>query len=328
LSSDFLRILEERIMRAALVLFVAMTRRVLTGIGVLLAAGLAVGEEAGHRRPQHGYTTTTLREPVVDAASVDAEARAIAAWLGANHRTLTADQTATRQHLYFLIESRVKDVYAREGRVFPKVYDPVLATLFSWAEPLGGYGGALVYNALRAPGRPAMTSSMTLPPGFTLALRDDLLELRSRYGGWSVTVPYYFMIWNITDVTATDGVRTQMVALSTGAVKDNSAAQRSQATLALMFSPGGDAGAVESSWRKRFGITGDAERISLGVRGLVAQRTLDNSTRLYKEFATWTERQGPFAVIYAGPDGAYQWNRPHFLDFLRAVEVPQRPPPI
>ena len=315
-------------MRAAVIMFVPATCRVLIGMGVLLAAGLAGGEEPNPRRPQRGYTTTILREPVFDPASLDAEARAIAGWLGANHRKLKADQMTTREHLYFLIDSRVKDIYAREGRVLPKTYDPVLATLFSWADSLGVYGGAAVYNALRGPGRPAMTPSLKLPPGLTLTLKDDLLELHSRYGGWSVTVPYYFMIWNINDFTATDGVRTQMVTLSTGAVRDNSPARRSQATLALIFSPGADAGTVEAYWRKRFGISGDAERVPLGVRGLVGQRTFDKSARLYKEFVTWPERPGPFAVLYSGMDGAYQWNRPHFLDFVRAVDVPQLPPPI
>jgi hypothetical protein len=315
-------------MRTAVMTCAATALRVLIGLGLLLAAGVAVADEPDQRPPQRGYSTSTLREPVVDPASLDAEARAIAGWLGANHGKPKADQVTTREYLYFLIDARVKDIYAREGRVFPKTHDPVLATLFSWAEPLGAYGGALVYNALRGPGRPAMTPSMKLPPGFTLALKGDLLELQSRYGGWSVTVPYYFMIWDVNDFTPTDGVRTQMVALSTGAVKDNSPARRSQAALALMFSPGADAGTVESYWRKRFGISGDAEGVPLGVRGLVARRTLDESARLHTEFATWMERQGPFAVVYTGVDGAYQWNRPHFLDFLRAVEVQQVPPPI
>jgi hypothetical protein len=42
---------------------------------------------------------------------------------------------------------------------------------------------------------------------------------------------------------------------------------------------------------------------------------------LHTEFASWTEKQGPFAVVYLGVDGTYQWNRPHFLDFLRAVQI-------
>jgi len=295
---------------------------------VVLAAALAVADEPGKDILQQGYTTATLREPVFDSATVEAEARAIDAWLTANYKKLSPEQMAApREHLYYLIDSRVKDLYTRERRVFPKTHDPVFETLFSWADRLRVYGGGLVYNALRAPGRPEMPPSMKVPRGFTLTLKDNLLEVRSEAGGWSVTVPYYFMIWNINDFTATGGARTQLLALSTGAATDVSPARRSQATLVLMFSPGADAVTVASYWRRRFGIAGDAETVPLGVRGLIAQRALDNSSRLYKEFVTWAEPQGPFVVTYTGIDGTYQWNRPHFLDFLRALKVQQSRPP-
>jgi hypothetical protein len=61
--------------------------------------------------------------------------------------------------------------------------------------------------------------------------------------------------------------------------------------------------------------------VPLGLRGLVFQRAVDNSSRLHKEFVNWTEPQGPFVVTYTGIDGAFQWNRPHFLDFVRALKV-------
>jgi len=47
----------------------------------------------------------------------------------------------------------------------------------------------------------------------------------------------------------------------------------------------------------------------------------DRQSKLHTEFASWTEKQGPFAMVYLGIDGTYQWNRPHFLDFLRALQV-------
>jgi hypothetical protein len=129
------------------------------------------------------------------------------------------------------------------------------------------------------------------------------------------------MIWNINDFTATGGVRTQLIGVSTGAARDVSPARHSQATLTLMFSPGADAETVASYWRKRFGISNDAETVPLGFRGLIAQRALDNSLRLYKEFVNWTEPRGPFVVTYTGIDGTYKWNRLHFLDFMRAIKV-------
>jgi hypothetical protein len=221
---------------------------------LVLGAALVTADEPDKGVPQPGYTTTTLRAPLFDPAIVDAEARAIDVWLRTNYKKLKPEQIAgPREHLYHLIDSRVKDLYAREGRIFPKTHDPVLETLFSWSDRLGIYGGALVFNALRAPGRTEMPWSLALPRGFTMSLKGDLLEVRSNVGDWSVTVPYYFMIWNVNDFTATGGSRTQLIAVSTGAAADVSPAGRSQATLTLMFSPGADAETVASYWRERLG---------------------------------------------------------------------------
>ena len=55
-----------------------------------------------------------------------------------------------REHLYYLIDSYVKNLYSNDKRIIPEQHDLILDILFSWVERLGVYGGALVYNFLKS----------------------------------------------------------------------------------------------------------------------------------------------------------------------------------
>jgi len=129
------------------------------------------------------------------------------------------------------------------------------------------------------------------------------------------------MVWNIGDIDATNGLRTQLVALSTGAAKDGSPVGQSQATLMLIFSPGADTKRFVASWHAQLGVSEASEQKQLPVRHLRSLYRFDSQSKLHTEFASWSEKQGPFAVAYLGMDGAYQWNRQHFVDFLNALQI-------
>ena len=60
------------------------------------------------------------------------------------------------------------------------------------------------------------------------------------------------------------------------------------------------------------------ERVPLDVRGLIARR-YKVAGGVTSELVTWNGSDGPFIVIYSGLPGAYETNRPHFLDFLRLL---------
>jgi len=57
------------------------------------------------------------------------------------------------------------------------------------------------------------------------------------------------------------------------------------------------------------------------TRGAKNFYTFDKSSRLHKEFISWQEKQGSFAIVYLGIDGTYQHNRQHFLDFLKMTKT-------
>lgn len=289
-------------------------------IVVLAGAPNLAFAETGPDSALIGYSTEPLRAPIFDEVQVAFEAMAINNWLNDNLHQLTYDQMkGPREHLYYLIDSRVKQLFAAERRVLPEKHDPILEILFSWSEPLGVYGGAHAFNAVKAPTSAAETPAMMLPEGITLTLSKDMFTVQSNLG-WSISFPYYFMVWNIGDTAKDGGPRTQLVALSTGAAKDKSEAGRSQATLMFLFSPD-KTELLERYWRDQMGIDPEVEPKALGVRALTSRHVVYEPTKLHKEFTSWSDPSGSFAVVYLGIEGTYESNRPHFIDFVRAASA-------
>ena len=214
-----------------------------------------------------------------------------------------------REHLYYLIDSWVKMIHARDDVVFPVNHDPVLQTFFSWAERLGAFGGNLIYNALRSDQFPEMPPLMEVPSGFDVALRQDMLVVSSTRGHWSVAVPYYFMIWNITEWDAKNGPRTQLVTFSTGAAVHEGQEGHSQATLMLLFGPGDEGDSFTDYWARHLGFEGKEPARPIDVRSLKARHRFDKSTNMHSEYTSWTSPHGQFVVAYLGINGSYQWNR-------------------
>lgn len=265
----------------------------------LIFAPFGVAGDRATEVPQKGYTTIILREPVFNMAKVAVETTRINNWLNLNYKKLTYEQMkGPREHLYYLIDSYMKDRYAREKRILPREHDRILEVLFSWAERLGVYGGTLVYNAIKSPKSAEMEPLLKLPDQISLTLEGDLLSISASAEGWSVKIPYYFMIWNVNDFTATNGLRTQLVALSTGATLDKSETGHSQATLMLMYSPGAEPNDVAKYWKKGVGIGEEAEKKSIEVDELVSFYSFDSVTKLHKEITIWRKPQGAFAVAY------------------------------
>jgi hypothetical protein len=270
---------------------------------------------------QGGYSTKPLERAVFDPARVAVETTVFNNWLNANYASLTSEtMKGPREHLYYLIDSWAKMLYLRDHFVLPPTPDGVLQILFSWSERLGVFGGRLVHSAVKSPEFPDAPAVMPVPAGFKLALQNDMLVLSSESGHWSVAVPYYFMLWNIAEFEATGGPRTQLVALSTGAAVHEGQDGHSQATLILLFGPGAAPASVGPYWTKQLGFTGDEPQVELGVRSLKSRQRYDKSENMHHEYTTWGSRHGEFVVAYLGINGTYQWNRPHFLDFLRSIQ--------
>jgi hypothetical protein len=297
-----------------------MTLRCLLAFSLLLSVSTPSHAE---QITQREYSTAPLGQPLFDEAQITIETMAINNWLNSNLQKLSHEQMkGPREHLYYLIDSRVKQIYAAEQQILPTKHDLILGTLFSWAEPLGVFGGALAFNAIKAPTSSARTPGMKMPDGISMELIKDLFTVKSTTG-WSISFPYYFMVWNIGDFVAKGGPRTQLVALSTGAAKDKSQAGRSQATLVFLYSPE-EYETFDKYWREQMGVDANVESKPLGVKGLASRHVIEASSKLHKEFTSWSAPEGSFAVAYLGIEGTYEWNRPHFVDFLRSVSAQSR----
>jgi hypothetical protein len=87
----------------------------------------------------------------------------------------------------------------------------------------------------------------------------------------------------------------------------------------LIFGPGADLASFAPYWTKQLGFTGDEPQQELNIRSLKSRQRYDENQNMHHEYATWSSQHGQFVVVYLGLNGTYQWNRPHFLDFLRSI---------
>jgi len=272
--------------------------------------------------PQPGYTTSTLRDPIFDTLQVALEATTFNNWLIYNYESLTErEREGVREHLYYLIDSRIKALYLEKSVVLPEEHDILLDLLFSWAEPLGIYGGSLAFNAVNAPDAPDRPSLLTLPESMALSLEDDLFTVSSSLYNWQFDVPYYFMIWAIDDSAGSNGMQAQRVVLSTGVAEDTSPLGHSQATILFMFFPEMDKASVTQFLSPGLGISDNAERLDLNGVEHRSYYEFDEVSRMHTELTTWDNEAGAYAITFLGADGTYQWNRPHFLDFVRSLDT-------
>jgi len=129
------------------------------------------------------------------------------------------------------------------------------------------------------------------------------------------------MIGNMIDFQTTNGMKTQLVSISTGASKDNTKAGRSQGTLMLIYSPSNEFESFSKYWLGQFGILLESEANSLGVKNLKSRAAYDEVSFLHKEVTFMPSENGSYAIAYLGMDGTYQANRQHFLDFINQLQI-------
>ena len=147
-----------------------------------------------------------------------------------------AGQTqGAREHLHALIDSRVKEIYAKNGALMPKEPDPILAMLFAWAGRLGVYGADAVYSAVRGTYIVKPPPGPYPPAGLSLALQNDTLVISSSAGEWQASIRYHFFIFNLSNGTGSESKRTEVAVISTGSARDVAPPGYSQATLAVFL---------------------------------------------------------------------------------------------
>lgn len=297
-----------------------MFRRILIGC-ILLFSAMAnpVFAQSSVDRLPNGYSVEPYKTAVFDEARVAVETVVFNNWLNlniGNMQNKTHDEVkGPREHLYYLIDSRIKHLYSAEKMLLPQNGDPILQMLFSWSEKLGVYGGNYAFNAVKMPSAEGMKPLMKTPAGISMSMVDDTFSIKSDYG-WRIKFPYNFMVFFVSDFFAKGVNRTQMVILSTGATRDKQQPGYSQGTLVFLFSPQKQE-IFHEFWLEAYKINSDTEYKSLKVENLQSQSKFDKTLMLQTEFTSWSNKNGSYAVVYSGNSGTYEANRSHFLDFLK-----------
>jgi len=267
-----------------------------------------------------GYSVEPLSGPIFPHGQLEVSLAQLNNWLNANYQSLNTESAkGPRENVFYLIDSRVKHIHAETGSLLPAEPDLVLYSLFAWAEPLGVIGGNMVFNALKPDSAANQEPQMPLPSSLTLDLQDDTFTLASRQPNWSVRFPYYFMIGTLNEFMSAYNQQTQLAMISTGTGRHLQSEGISQATLMLIHSSGGDHQAFVDYWMDAIGLSSQDQQRQ--AAGFGTRHTFDPDTLLHKELAAFETASGSFAVFYSGIDGTYQTNRPHFEDFIRAIET-------
>jgi hypothetical protein len=244
-------------------------------------------------------------------------------FLGKEYLRLQNQQRqGAREHLHALIDSRVKQLYAKDKTLLPPKSDPSLAMLYSWAGRLGVYGADLIYAAVKGMYPVEPPSGPKPPTGIDIALIAENLVLSSATGGWQATIPYHFFVFTLENGTASDGRLTEAVVISTGTAPDTAPPGYSQATVALVFVHDADKTDFESQWLERLKIPASAELRPIGLTRYESRTAYDQPSRLHKEFVYVPTEKGAVAVFFVGLEGTFQANRAHFIDFMRLLTLP------
>jgi hypothetical protein len=266
------------------------------------------------------YSDEPFQRPVFDRARMLVEAVQVNNWLNANFTGLSQGQRqAVREHVHALIDSRLKEQYAASKSLIPTP-DPVLALMYSWAARLGVYGAADVFAVVRGTSPLQSAGGPSPPAGIAVTLKGEVLELSSA-GSWSVAVPVNFFIFDLRSAEEPSGMTLQAAAIAMGTAPDAAPPGYSQATIAIFYAEDLDLQAFTARWTERFGIPETVQAEELQGSTYRSRRAFDQASRLHKEVVFVPSSKGSLAVLYAGLDGTYQWNRPHFVDFLNNLRV-------
>lgn len=270
------------------------------------------------------YAEQPFQTAAIEPARVIVESVAINNWLNANYPRITPVQTqGAREHLHALIDSRIKELYAKNKFLLPKEPDPILAMLYSWAGRLGVYGADAVYAAVRGKYSVEPSPGPRPPEGLDVALQGETLIISSSEGEWQASVPYHFFIFVLDKATSPDSRRHEGTVISTGSAPVVMPPGYSQATLAIYFTEGAEMASFEPEWCERLQIPCHTSQEAVGLTKYRSRKVYDERTRLHREVVFVPSKRGAFAILYAGLDGTYQLNRPHYLDFLERLKIAQ-----
>lgn len=265
-------------------------------------------------------TEPLLVEPYHDDVSWAIDAMALNNWLNAYADSVPdGDRPGVRGNLYHLISTAARTWYQTEGTVAYRGDNPLVPLLFNWAGDFGAYGTDLVVEAIDGQFGPRPGTS--LPEGFELDYAAPLLRVSSPSGGWSVRLPYYFMLWGL-ERRRELGADTDIVTTSTLFARHSEDDGFSQATILMIASPL-DVALMKQAWVERMQLDPATARESAEIDSAEWLTGAPKANGMLSEAHFMDTPAGTVVVMYAGMPGPYEVNRPNYLDVVRSIEHEQ-----
>ena len=298
-----------------------MKRKNILYLAVLVCATTALLASGG-RSATEVYATEPLSDPIRDVAENTVEFTQFNNWLNTNYDAVPEDRRqALKEHLYSIIDSHVKQLYEREGALLPVGEDIILPMSFAWATRMGVFGAHSVLAELDPDAAKTVTTPVAAPESLKINARGDMLVISSNWGGWTAAFPYWFMVNDLRQFRAGNGLQTQLAAISTGFGHHTADDGYSQATIMIVYSPEGSELEFREFWLQLFKLTA-ADEVEHKNRDMRIFRKLDAPTHMHTEVVFPDIAKGAMAVSYMGLAGTYEHNHQHFEDFLAALSLP------
>jgi len=224
-----------------------------------------------------------------------------------------------------LIDALVKERFAAGRIVFSRPDLSRVIRYYRWADSLKvpGAGQVVEYfqKFLAGAADHDPGTSFALPDPYRMDLRFPNFQVRSEAGRWAVRYPYYFMTEEIRRIVPVEGSESDLVVVSTLFAPHRKGKSHSPCRILFAYSETMESERFQEHWLRQLGIE-DGKPVENEVfPDAPAFSRFDKKKRRRAEVCFLHRDGGSAAIALVGIDGSFQKNRPHYLDFLRSLEI-------
>jgi hypothetical protein len=292
--------------------------------GTLLA--VAVAAALAGTSPAIEYSPAPLAgEPVISKADQGIESARLGRVLEGKDPIPVGEREELRRRVHVLIDGLVKERFAAGRIVFSQRDLSRVVRYYRWADRLKVPGADQVVDYFRTifalPADGESGSSFTLPEPYRMELRFPNLQVRSESGPWTVRYPYYFITEEVRRVVPTEGWESDLIEVSTLFAPHRRDKRQSPCRILFAYAAGVEQAEFQEHWLRLLGLEDGKPRKNEVLPDAAAFSRFDKRKRMRAEACFLSGKAGSAVAAMVGIDGSFQKNRPHFLDFLRNIDL-------
>jgi hypothetical protein len=264
-------------------------------------------------------------EPVTSSADQGIEAARLGRVLESGDPIPLGQREELRRRVYVLIDGLVKERFAAGRIVFSRPDLSRVIRYYQWADTLKVPGAGQVVEYFRRifaiPADEEAETSFNLPDPYRMELRFPNFQVRSEAAPWLLQYPYYLMTEDIRRVVPAEGWESDLIVVSTLFAPHRKDKGHSQSRILFAYSEAVEHARFQEHWLRQLGIENGKTVKNEVFPDAPAYSRLDKKKRQRAEVCFLHTDNGSAAIALVGIDGSYQKNRPHYLDFLRSLEL-------